>query len=89
MREMRAIAFVTKLIDDGVVKPNGLKRMLIHSIEAEEFMRTLSVASKLNADLEFLIHLRDVGRTCAEDWLERNFAKVNRESSVDIHEAYL
>jgi hypothetical protein len=31
MREMRAIAFVTKLIDDGKVSDNSLKRMLIHA----------------------------------------------------------
>ena len=30
MREMRAIAFVTKLIDDGKILDNSMKRMLIH-----------------------------------------------------------
>jgi NTE family protein len=43
MREMRAIAFVTKLIDDG--KFNGdAKRMLIHSVCADDVMRGLGAA---------------------------------------------
>jgi NTE family protein len=89
MREMRAIAFVTRLIDEGQVKPGSLKRMLIHAIEAEEFMRGLSVSSKLNPDWEFLTHLRDVGRQAAESWLAANFDSLNVASSVDIHDRYI
>ena len=89
MREMRAIAFVTQLIDDGQVKDKSLKRMLIHAIDAEDFMRELGVSSKLNPDWEFLTHLRDVGRESAGRWLTESFQKVNVESSVDIREKYL
>jgi len=89
MREMRAIAFVTDLIDQNQVQPSSLKRMLIHSIEADEFMSSLSVSSKLNADWEFLTHLRDVGRDAADAWLSDNFVKVNAESSVDIRARFL
>ncbi|MFO0996749.1 MAG: patatin-like phospholipase family protein [Alphaproteobacteria bacterium] len=89
MREMRAIAFVTKLIDDGKITDGSLRRMLIHSIEAEDFMRDLGVSSKMNADWEFLTHLRDVGRESAAAWLDRNFDRLNRESTVEVREMYL
>lgn len=89
MREMRAIAFVTDLIDGGAVKDGTLKRILLHSIEAEDFMRELSVSSKLNPDWEFLTHLRDVGREHADTWLAENFDKLNVDSSVDIVKRYL
>ena len=89
MREMRAIAFVTKLIDDDQVKSNALKRILIHAIEADEFMRELSVSSKLNPDWEFLTHLHDVGRESAEQWIGENFDRLNVESSIDIAQHYL
>jgi NTE family protein len=39
MREMRAVAFVTRLIDEGQVAPGTMKRMLIHSIAADDFMQ--------------------------------------------------
>src|SRR6266853_3447739 len=49
MREMRAIAFVTKLIDDGKILDNSMKRMLIHGIEAADVMADLGALNKLNA----------------------------------------
>jgi NTE family protein len=84
MREMRAIAFVTRLIDEGQVKEGSMKRMLIHSIAADDFMQGLGVNSKLNADWEFLTHLRDVGRAEAKAWLERNFDNLARRSTAEL-----
>ncbi len=89
MREMRAIAFVTKMIDDGTIDDGKMKRMLIHAIEGQDFMRELGVSSKMNADWEFLTHLRDVGRERAEQWLAENFANVNKHTSVDLAAMYL
>jgi NTE family protein len=91
MREMRAIAFVTKLIESGgiVDKSKTLKQVLVHSIEAESFMRDLGVSSKLNAEWEFLTRLRDVGRERADQWLAANFDLLGVSSSVDIQDRYL
>jgi NTE family protein len=89
MREMRAIAFVTKLIDDGVIEDGRMKRMLIHAIEGQDFMRDLGVSSKMNADWEFLTHLRDVGRARAEAWLSDTFDALNSRTSVDLGAMYL
>ncbi len=89
MREMRAISFVTKLIDDETIDVGKMKRMLIHSIEAEDFMRKLGVSSKMNPDWEFLTHLRDVGRESAEEWLDANYDNLGKRSTVDIAEKYL
>src|SRR5256885_9149389 len=46
MREMRAIAFVTRLIDDGKVSDQEMTRLFIHAIEDEKFMSSLGSASK-------------------------------------------
>ncbi len=89
MREMRAISFVTKLIDDETVPDGQMKRMFIHSIENEDFMRKLGVSSKMNPDWEFLTHLRDIGRESAEDWLDRNYDDIGKRSTVDIADKYL
>ena len=40
----------------------GIETQRIHSIAAEDFMQKLGVNSKMNADWEFLTHLRDAGR---------------------------
>ncbi|MCW5774377.1 MAG: patatin-like phospholipase family protein, partial [Rhodospirillaceae bacterium] len=89
MREMRAIHFVTKLIDDGELRSKSMKRMLIHSIAANETMNELGHTSKLNADWEFLTRLRDTGRAHAEAWIAANYDRLGRESTVDIRETYL
>jgi NTE family protein len=89
MREMRAISFVTKLIDDDPVAMRRLKRILVHAIAADEIMSELGAASKLNGDWEFLTYLRDQGRAHADQWLVANFDRLGRESSVDIRKDYL
>jgi NTE family protein len=89
MREMRAIAFVTKLIDEGALKDSRYKRMLIHSIRDDARMAELGVASKLNPDWDFLCGLRDDGRRVAGEWLQRHYEKVGRSSSIDLAEAFL
>jgi len=89
MREMRAIAFVTKLIDDGKISDNSMKRMLIHGIEAAAVMAELGALNKLNADWDNLNHLMKVGREPTDAWLKQNFGGLGEESTVDIREEYL
>jgi NTE family protein len=84
MRELRVIEFVTRMIDEGTIPEGRMKRMLVHAISDDSMMRALSVSSKLNADWEFLTHLRDVGRSRAEEWLTARFDAVNRETTVDL-----
>jgi len=87
MREMRAVAFVTQMIDEG--KLAGGKRMFIHLIEAEDIIRELSGSSKMNADWKFLMHLFEIGRDRADNWLAANFDKIGAETSVDLKARYL
>jgi len=89
MREMRAIHFVTSLIDKGHNDEGRLKRMLIHTIDAEDEMRDLNVSSKLNPSWEFLVWLRDLGRDYAGRFLDAHYDKVGRESSTDIVKRFL
>ena len=89
MREMRAIAFVSHLIDDGQLEDHKHRRMLIHSIQDEAFMTSLGVTSKMNSDWRFLRELRDVGRASASKWLDEHMDDVGVRSSTDIHSSFL
>lgn len=89
MREMRAIAFVTHLIDDGQLHDEKHRRMLIHSIRDDELMRSLGVTSKLNPDWDFLLMLRDAGRDRAERWLVQNFDAVGVRTTTDMKDLFL
>lgn len=89
MREMRAIAFVTNLIQRDKVAPGEMKEMHVHSIRSDETMAELGVSSKLNADWDFLCYLRDRGRAEAELWLAGSYEDVGERSSVDIRDEFL
>ena len=89
MREMRAVSFVTRLVTEKRIVGEELPHMMFHSIADDEFMGVLSATSKMNADWDFLIFLRDQGQKCAGDWLAKNYAKLGVESSVNIDDLYL
>lgn len=89
MHEMRAISFVSNLIQKKIISPNDMKDMVIHSIRSDEEMNQHTAASKLNTDWTFLKHLRDRGRAVARDWMQHHFHDVGVKSTVDIKTEYL
>jgi NTE family protein len=89
MREMRAIAFVTSLIERGKLEGSEAKQILVHSIRSDDEMCALGVSSKLNADWDFLQQLRDQGRNRATRWLAETFDAIGKRSSVDIEHEFL
>ncbi|TLY52065.1 MAG: patatin-like phospholipase family protein [Gammaproteobacteria bacterium] len=89
MREMRAIAFVTRLIQSKKVKASEMKQMLIHSIRDDEAMTAHSVASKLSPDWDFLCQLKDSGGAVTERWLRTHFDDLGQRSSVDLEAEFL
>jgi NTE family protein len=89
LRGMRAIRFVTRLIDDGTVVDGSLRRMRIHAIAADDVIAKLSIASKLDADWEFLTSLRDTGRERAAQWLDAHFDRIGVQSTVDLQSVYM
>ncbi len=92
LKEMRAVAFVTKLIEEDWLKDehkDKLKHVLVHSIRADGVLCDLSVASKFNTDWQFLLYLRDLGRDIAAQWLEENFERIGQRSTVDLRAEFL
>jgi len=89
MREMRAIAFISRLVDSGFDDGGQLKKMLIHCIDGEDQLRTLGVSSKLNVDSNFMTGLFDLGRRRGKAFLRDHFDKIGEQSSVDIEDRFL
>jgi NTE family protein len=92
LKEMRAIAFVTKLIEEDWLQEKykcKLKHLIMHSIRAEGVLSDLSVASKFNTDWYFLLYLRDLGRDEAGKWLKQNFASIGKRSTIDVRSEFL
>jgi NTE family protein len=85
--ELRAVAFVQKLIGEGLLteKAEGRYRnMLIHAIEADRWLQDLSMESKFDTEWSFLTELKARGRRAATEWLAKGLADVGVKSSVDV-----
>jgi NTE family protein len=89
MREMRAIHFVTSLIEKGELDKNKYKHTYIHTIDAEEEMAKLVSSSKMNLDMEFLQYLFEIGKEKTSDFLKDSFDKIGKQSSTDIAAKFL
>ncbi len=92
IKEFRAIAFVTKMLEDGWLKPEfagKVKNVLIHSLRADKALKDLGVASKFNTDWRFFEELRDRGRKEAHAWLDTHFKDLGQRSSTDLRAEFL
>ncbi|MEM7425573.1 MAG: patatin-like phospholipase family protein [Pseudomonadota bacterium] len=87
-KELRAIEFVSRLIETENLSEETYKRVRMHMIEADDELASLSASSKLNAEWKFLRHLHDIGRRTAADWLDRNFASIGKKSTFDLGEYF-
>ncbi len=88
LKELRAIDFVGRLIEDGKLATNDYRSMNVHIIQSRKEMRKLDASSKLNAEWAFLKHLRDIGRRSAEKWIAKHFDDIGRKSTVDLREMF-
>jgi NTE family protein len=83
LRELRAIDFVTRLVEEGKLPDDEYMKVHMHRISAGE-LKPLHASSKLNAEWSFLTHLRDLGRDTARDWLDRHFDDIGNRSTLDL-----
>lgn len=91
--ELRAIAFVQKLLDQGMMKESAeqaYRRLTIHALRGGQVLRDLSLQTKYDTSWPFLTELRDKGRAEAEQWL-RSCAKYlgTGDSSIDLQKEFL
>ncbi|SFJ02736.1 NTE family protein [Bosea sp. OK403] len=87
LRELRAIDFVNKLVDGGKLPTDEYKRVLMHRIDGGPPLAQLTSSSRMNADWDFLLRLRDMGRAAAKRWLKRNYEAIGKAGTLDLKEA--
>ncbi|OWU78017.1 patatin [Marinibacterium profundimaris] len=88
LREMRAIAFVQRLLDDGTMPQGRMQRVYLHMIADDVLMNMLSEATKLVPTPPLLAQLKAAGRSSAEAFLESHFDDIGARSSVDMVEMF-
>ncbi|HQR19603.1 MAG TPA: patatin-like phospholipase family protein [Burkholderiaceae bacterium] len=89
LHELRAIAFVQRLLDEQRVDPKRYKRVNLHMIEAEDALRSFGAATKSDTSPGFIADLHAIGRAAASDWLDRSIHYVGHAPGVRIAERFL
>jgi NTE family protein len=88
LRDLRAVDFVTRLIDDGRLDGTGYRRMLMHAIADEASLAELGASSKFNVEPDFIDMLFTRGRDAAEAWLKTNFRHLGQKSTVNVRKLF-
>ena len=85
---MRAIDFVTRLIDEGKLSGDEYMRPFMHRIDGGNPLREFGAATKLDTSWEFLTCLRDMGRNAAKAWLDRHYDDIGVRGTLDTRMAF-
>ncbi len=88
LREMRAIAFVQRLLDDGTLTQKRMRRLHMHMIADDDLMNELSVATKLVPTAPILARLKEAGRKAADGFLSEHFEALGTRSSIEMAEVF-
>jgi NTE family protein len=89
VHEIRAIDFISKLVDRGMIKDKSVKSTHIHVIRNAQVFEQLELSSVLNADPAFLKFLFEAGRATACDWLEEHFNDIGVKTTADLDKDFV
>jgi NTE family protein len=83
LKELRMIALLRQVADPGKTEGALWASMRLHRISSDKMLE-LGYSSKLNAEWGFLCMLRDEGRRCAEDFLNRHGHDLGHRATLDL-----
>jgi NTE family protein len=84
LSELRAVAFVNRLVAAGDLKPPRYQQVLMHRIALSESLSDVDAASKTSARWDFFQTLKNAGRKAARRWLKAHADDVGRRGTLDL-----
>jgi NTE family protein len=84
LAELRAVNFVTRLLDQGALDPQRYRRVRVHRIGGDGRLESFGAATKVDTSWPFLKTLRDLGRESARDWLAANYQAIGLRGTLDL-----
>jgi NTE family protein len=88
LREMRAIDFVTRLLDEGKLSTADYKRVLMHRIALSESVTDINASTKLDVKWDFFRMLMKTGRKAAKRWLTAHYADIGQRATIDLRQEF-
>lgn len=89
LREMRAIAFVSKLIENKWLKQQyekKLRQIYLHTIRADKHLTDFPLSTVYVPEWEFLQTLFELGRKEADNWIKTNYKSIGKKTTVNFDE---
>lgn len=83
-KELRSILLLRQLIESENLEHERYRQMRLHQIHSDDDLARLSPSSKMNAEWDYLTHLRDLGRKQTERWLKRHGDDIGKCDSFDV-----
>ncbi|MDB5289218.1 MAG: patatin [Phycisphaerales bacterium] len=88
VKELRAIAYLKRLIRVQKLERKLYMDVFFHRINADPELKPLGASSKMNGEWAFLRHLHDVGYRTTSAWLDNNFDALGHHSTLDVENVY-
>jgi NTE family protein len=85
IKELRAAALLRRVVDPGTGDGAALAKMRLHRISSD-VMLSLGYSSKMLAEWDFFVMLRDAGREAAAAFLQGHGEDLGVRSSLDLDE---
>ena len=89
VKELRTLGLLQRLAAEHALDLGNYTRTWLHLLHLDDEVQDLSASSKMNAEWAYLRLLFERGRKLAGAWLDANFDKVGRESTLDLEELFL
>jgi NTE family protein len=87
LRELRAVAFVKGLIEAGKLSPEEHKNVHLHRIDGSGVLDDYEASSRLKAQWDLFVQLRDAGRRAAQSWLAAHYGAIGVRGTLDLQSA--
>jgi NTE family protein len=84
LRELRAIAFVKRLLADGSLTRGTMKDVLVHMVSDDALMADLNVATKTLPVPVVLARLKEAGRAAMDGFLAAHRGDLGQRTTVDM-----
>lgn len=84
LRELRAINFVKRLLEDGSLQSGTMKNVLVHMVADDPLMNELSVATKMIPQPLVLDRLKKAGRVAMDTFLSQHKGDLGQLSTLDL-----
>lgn len=84
LRELRAVDFVRRLLDEQRLPEGAMKRVLLHMVSDDALMNDLNVATKAIPAPVILARLRDAGAAAMDGFLAAHKSDLGRRDTVDL-----